>query len=182
VTVNETMQVFSYLFAPSGRLKPQSFVYGALAVYLFGLASHLLTTPDVLRRFGLWLFIAVQALLVWVWFCLHGKRLHDAGRSNGLALGIALLYLLSAVLLLVVADSFFGASSGLMGDANGTAALYLLLMLYIAATLIGSPHYDLVSLAVAILIFMAFVPIVLALGFTYWAATRPSADIKISKP
>ncbi len=175
------MRAVSYLFSPSGRLKVQSFIYGSVAVYLFGLASHLLTTPDVLHRFGLWPFIAVQVIVIWIWFCLHGKRLHDAGRSSGLALGIALLYLLSVVLLLVIADSFFNTASGLMGDANGSAALYLLLALYVAATLMGSPHYDLAWVAVALLTSMAFVPIAVALAFTGWAATRPSADVKISK-
>ena len=91
------MQAAQFLFSPNGRLKPQPFIYGALGVYLFGVASHLLTTPDVITHGGLWPFIAAQILLLWIWFVLHAKRLHDAGRSGGLAAGVALLYALSLV-------------------------------------------------------------------------------------
>jgi uncharacterized membrane protein YhaH (DUF805 family) len=170
------MQALRFLLSPSGRLKPQLFIYGALAIYLFGAASHFLTTPDVLRRGGLWPFIAVQLLLVWVWFCLHAKRLHDTGRSGGLALGIGLLYLLSVVLLLIVADGFFSTSAAPMADANAAGALWLLLVLTIASTLAGSAQYDLAWVVVAILTLMAFVPIVVALGFTAWLARRPTEN------
>ena len=36
-----------------------------------------------------------QALLIWMWFALHAKRLRDAGRTIGLAVGAAVLYALS---------------------------------------------------------------------------------------
>ena len=36
-----TMQALRFFFSPGGRLKPQPFIYGAIAVYLFGAASHL---------------------------------------------------------------------------------------------------------------------------------------------
>ncbi len=169
------MQPLRFLFSPSGRLKPQPFIYGALGVYLFGAASHFLTTPDVLRRAGLVPFVAMQLVLVWVWFCLHAKRLHDSGRSSGLALGIGLLYLLSVVLLLIVADGFFTTASVPMGDANASGALWLLLLLYIFSALAGSSQYDLTWVVVAILTLMAFLPILVALCFSVWVARKPSA-------
>jgi uncharacterized membrane protein YhaH (DUF805 family) len=159
-----------------GRLRPQPFIYGAIAVYLFGVASHLLTTPDVIRRGGLWPFIAVQILLVWIWFVLHAKRLHDAGKGDGLAVGVGLLYVLSIVLLLIVADGFFNTSDGLMHNASATSALELILLLYVVVTLIGSPHYDLAWLMVAMLTLVAFAPIVVAVSFTVWTARRPSVE------
>jgi len=64
-------------------------------VYLVGAASHLLTVPDVLGHAGLWPFVIVQGVLIWIWFVLHAQRLHDAGRGSGLAVGVALLYILS---------------------------------------------------------------------------------------
>jgi uncharacterized membrane protein YhaH (DUF805 family) len=170
------MQAISFLLSPSGRLKPQPFIYGAIAVYLFGAASHFLTTPDVLRRGGLWPFIAVQLILVWIWFSLHARRLHDAGRSSGLAVGIGLLYLLSVVLLLIVADGFLTTVNVPLGDANAAGALWLLLLLYIVSALAGSAQYDLAWVVVAILTFLAFVPIVAALGFTLWAARKPTEN------
>ncbi len=173
------MQALHFLFSPSGRLRPQPFVYGAAAVYLFGIASHLLTMPDVIARGGLWPFIAAQAVLIWIWFMLHAKRLHDAGRGNGLALGVGLLYVLAIVLLLIVADGFFNTSDGPMMNANATGALGLILMLYIVSTLLGATHYDLAWIVVAILTLMAFLPIIAALGLTIWAATQPSVGEKV---
>jgi uncharacterized membrane protein YhaH (DUF805 family) len=170
------MQAVSFFLSPGGRLKPRPFIYAAIAVYLFGAASHFLTTPDILRRGGLWPFMAVQLFLVWIWFSLHAKRLHDAGRSSGLAVGIGLLYLLSVVLLLIVADGFLTTANMPMADANSTGALWLLLVLYVVGALAGSTQYDLAWVVIAILTFMAFVPIVAALAFTLWAARRPSAE------
>jgi uncharacterized membrane protein YhaH (DUF805 family) len=166
------MHALSILFSPSGRLKPQPFIYGAIIVYLLGVASQLLTTPDIVGRDGLLLFIAAQLVLVWLWFSLHAKRLHDAGRSSGVAVGIALFYLLSVVLLLIVVDGVFTTASGPLGQANAGSAL---LLLYILGALSGSGQYDLTWVVVGVLIFMAVAPIVLAVGFTLWAASRPAA-------
>jgi uncharacterized membrane protein YhaH (DUF805 family) len=170
------MQALQFLFSPNGRLRPQPFIYGAAGVYLFGVASHLLTTPDVIRRGGLWPFVAAQILLVWIWFVLHAKRLHDAGRGAGLAAGVGLLYALSMVLLLIVADSFFNTSDGLMGNAGATSALELILLLYVIVTIVGSPHYDLAWFMVATLTVIAFAPIVVAVVFSVWAARRPRLE------
>src|SRR5580658_9709912 len=98
------MQSPGQLLSPGGRLKPQPFTYAAIAVYLAGAASHLLTAADVMTRAGLWPFLAAQILLLWLWFALHAKRLRDAGHGSGLAAGVALLYALSIALLLIVAD------------------------------------------------------------------------------
>lgn len=168
------MQPLSSLLSPSGRLRPQAFLYGALAVYLFGAASHLLTTPDVIGRAGLWPFAAAQVVLVWAWFVLHAKRLHDAGRGSGLAVGVSILYVLSVVLVMFIADSFFNTTDGLMANAGATGALELILLLYVIVTLIGSPHYDLAWAMVVVLMLVGFAPIMVALIFTVWAARRPS--------
>ena len=169
------MHALHFLLSPSGRLRPQPFIAAAVAVYLAGMASHLLTTPDVMQRGGLWPFIAAQILLIWIWFALHAKRLNDAGRGRGLAVGIGLLYALSVVLLVIVADGFFNTDL-VMGNASATSALQLLLLFYVIATLLGSPHYDLGWLMVAVLTLMAFVPVIVALVFSIWTASRPSAN------
>ena len=168
------MQATNFLFSPNGRLRPAPFIYGAVAVYLAGLASHLLTTPHVITRAGLWPFVAAQILLIWIWFALHSKRLRDAGRSNGLAVGVAVLYALSVLLLLIVADSFFNTSDGPMMDANATSALGLILVLYIISALAGSTQYDLAWIVVAVLTLMALVPIIAAVSLTLWSASQPS--------
>ena len=120
--------------------------------------------PSLSRRFS----------LLWIWFVLHAKRLHDSGRSGGVAAAVALLYVLSLVLLLIVADSFFNTSGGLMDNAPASSALELILLLYVIITLIGSPHYDLAWLMVVALMLIGFAPIVVAVGFSIWTARRPS--------
>jgi len=169
------MQALRFLFSPSGRLPPRAFVVGAIGIYLAGAASHLLTMPEVIARAGLWPFAAVQAILTWVWYALHGKRLRDAGRGPGLAAAVSVLYALAVALLLIVAAAFFNASAGAVPDANAKGALGLVLLVSIAAILLGAPSHDLAWVMVTILVAMALVPIILALVVTLWAATRPSA-------
>lgn len=169
------MQTAGFLLTPRGRLKPQPFIYGAVAVYLAGALSQRLTAPDVLTRAGPWPFIAVQLVLIWVWFVLHGKRLHDTGRTAGLAAGVGVLYMLSVALLTIVAAGFFYAPDNLMANADATSALGLILLVYIVATLLGSMQYDLAWAVVAILTLVAVLPTVVAVVFTIWAATRPSS-------
>jgi hypothetical protein len=121
-------------------------------------------------------FATAQALLTWIWVILHAKRLHDAARGYGLAIAVALLYLLSLVLLLILATNFLAGSESTLGEASATSALELILLLYIIMTLAGSLHYDLTSIVVGILTLCAFAPILIALVFTLWTATRTSAQ------
>jgi uncharacterized membrane protein YhaH (DUF805 family) len=167
------MNVLTVL-SPQGRLRSQPFLIGIALVYIAGAASHWLTLPDITARVGLWPFAAVQAVLTWLWFTLHAKRLHDAARRPGLAIAVALLYVLSLVLLLILAGNFLTGAESTLGNGNATSALELILLLYIVMTLAGSLHYDLTSVVVSILTLCALVPIVIAPVFTIWAATRPS--------
>ena len=164
------MQALAFL-SPRGRLQPQPFLIAVAIVYVAGAASHWLTVPDVIARAGLWPFAAVQAVLTWLWFVLHARRLHDAARGHGLAIAVALVYVLSLVLLLILATNFFAGSGSALGNASAASALELILFLYIVMT---SIHYDLAGIVVGILTLCAFVPILIALFFTLWTATRPS--------
>ena len=168
-------QLISFL-SPQGRLRPQPFITSIAVVYVVGAASHWLTLPDVTARVELLPFAAAQALLTWIWFILHAKRLHDAARGYGLAIAVALLYLLSLVLLLILATNFLAGSESTLGNASATSALELILLLHIIITLAGSLHYDLTSIVVGILTLCAFAPILIALVFTLWTATRTSAQ------
>jgi uncharacterized membrane protein YhaH (DUF805 family) len=170
------MQVLRLFFSPSGRLPPRLFAVAVAGVYFVGAASHLLTAPQAVARSGVWPFAVVQALLIWVWFVLHAKRLRDAGRGVSLAAGVSILYALSVVLLLIVAVSFYSPLAGSISDANAASALGLILLISIIAILLGSPHYDFAWLTVAILLVIAFVPAIVALVVTLWAATRTSGE------
>jgi uncharacterized membrane protein YhaH (DUF805 family) len=163
------------LMSPQGRLRPQPFLAAVAAIYIAGALSHWLTVPGVIAHVGLWAFAAAQAVLIWLWFVVHAKRLHDAGRRESLAVAVAILYVLSLVLLLLLATNFFaGLEAGSLGDASATSALELVLLLYIVMTLTGPVQYDLTWIVVVILTLFAFVPVVIALVFTLWAATRTS--------
>ena len=176
------MSALGFLFSPAGRLEPRPFITGAIGVYLVGAVSLLLTTINVVPRAGVLALVAIQLVTVWVWFCLHSKRLHDGGRSSGLAVGAGLLYLFSVMQLLIVPNGFFMPSSHLLGDANAGGGQLLILMVYVVSVLAGSSQYDLIPVVVAILIALTFLPIVVALAVTVWAARLkslpPGADSK----
>jgi hypothetical protein len=145
-------------------------------VYVAGVASHALTLPDVIKSAGLWPFLAAQIVLIWIWYALHAKRLRDAGKPVGLAVAASLLYALSVALLVIIAGAFYGALAGQGTDPNTASALGLILFVSIIAMLSGAPHDSLAWLIVAILLVIAYLPIVLAVLTTAWAATRPTAE------
>jgi hypothetical protein len=169
-------QGLSFLLSPSGILRPKAFLAAAILVYAVGAASHVLTTPRVIATAGPWPFATIQAVLIWLWFTLHSKRLRDAGVGMGLVAGVALLYALSVALLVIVEASFAGAITGQTGDAKAASGLELILLASVIALLLGSAHYDLTSAVVAILLAVEFIPIALAIGTTIWAAMRPSRE------
>jgi uncharacterized membrane protein YhaH (DUF805 family) len=86
----------------------------------------------VLERAGLWAFGAAQLALLWSWFALHAKRLRDGGRATGLALGVAVIYLLALVLLLMVLFFFLTPEepSGDTVPASSIVGMYMLLWLF----------------------------------------------------
>jgi hypothetical protein len=170
------MQAIRLVLSPFGRLAPEVFAIAAMVVYLAGIASQVLTMPTIMTRTGPWPFAAVQALLIWVWYVLHAKRLRDAGRSAGPAIGASILYALSVTLLLILAASFYVPMAGQGSDANAAGALGLILLISIVAVLLGSAHYDLTWLVVAILVLLSLLPVIFAIGVTVYAATRPSRE------
>jgi uncharacterized membrane protein YhaH (DUF805 family) len=170
------MQALRFLFLPSGRLGPRAFLVAVIAVDAAGAASQWFGLVGATARNGLWLFAVAQAVLTWVWFALHARRLRDAGRSIGLAAGAAILYALSVVLLLTVATSFFAVSPGSTTDVNTVGALTLILLLSVFESLAAASSYDLGRSIVAILVVLALLPIVVAMAVTLWAATGASVD------
>ena len=122
------MQALRFLFSTSGRLAPQAFVTAVIAIYVAGAAAQYFTVPNILAHAGLWPFAAVQAVLIWIWYALHARRLHDAGRSTGLAAGAATLYALSVVLLLILATGLFATSAVGASNSHAPDALVVLLV------------------------------------------------------
>ena len=170
------MQGLGLLFSPAGRLGPRAFIIAVVLLYLAAAASQALTLRDVIKSAGLWPFLAAQIVLVWIWYALHAKRLRDAGKPIGLAVAASLLYVLSVALLIIIAGAFYGALAGQGTDPNTASTLGLILVVSIIAMLSGTPHDSLAWLIVAILLVIAYLPIILAVVTTLWAATRPTAE------
>ncbi len=160
------------LFSPAGRLLPQAFIIAAGAVYVVGVASQWLTVPAVIDRAGLWPFVVAQALLIWLWYALHAKRLHDGGRAPARR---------RASPCSMRSRSRCSSSwrrrfsiPGRRRTLNSASALGLILFVLVVSVLLGSPHYDLAWAMVAILTAVALVPVIVAVIFTLWAARLPT--------
>jgi uncharacterized membrane protein YhaH (DUF805 family) len=171
----DDMQALHFLFSPSGRLRPQLFVWAVIVIYIAGLAAQWLTAPYVLKRIGIAPFAIAQILLIWMWFALHAKRLRDGGRRIGLAVGASVLYALGIVLLLVLGAGFIDLGPGGDWGPAGSTALGLIVLLSVIGILLHTANYDLIWPVVAgFLTVMALLPPIVALAVTVWAATRPS--------
>jgi len=169
------MDALRLLFSPSGRLGPQVFIINVVVVYAVGVGAQWLASEEIQRNAGIWPFAVVQALLIWIWYVLHAKRLRDANRSTGAAAGAAVLYALSVVLLLIVATNFFLVTSGRPSEPATTAVLNVILFLAVLLELWRQQAHDLNTLVVDLFIIMAFVPMIVAVAVTIYAATRPGA-------
>ena len=112
---------------------------------------------------------------------LHARRLHDSGRPADIAAGAAALYALSVVLLLIVAINFFTPVAG-GADPNATAALNIILLIAVVAALTQTSGHDIGGLILGACIVMAFLPVIVAVAVTLWAATGPTAGSGAGEP
>ena len=72
----------------------------------------LISPPVTARRYGVLPFAVAAGRSTWAWFALHARRLRDAGRPTGPALGIAILYALAIVLLMLLIEPIVGPTAG----------------------------------------------------------------------
>jgi hypothetical protein len=145
-----------------GGLAPGHFLAAIGAVYLLGLASQMITAPVMLTRFGVWPFLAMQAVLTAAWTMLHVRRLRHAGRGIAPAQGIAIIHALAIVLLVLVGAFFIdnAPEEGWMPQS--------LLLLRQLVTLDRGAGDPLTILGLA-----ACAALLLAPAFSLWAAAQP---------
>jgi uncharacterized membrane protein YhaH (DUF805 family) len=176
------MESLVSFFSASGRIAPRPFAVAVAAVYVLSFFSQVLISPPLSARVGLLPFAIAQAALTWTWFALHARRLRDAGRPTGPALGIAILYALAMVLLMLLIEPIVGPIVG----AAATEAprfdpielwVFLLLLAALAAQAGGFFYY----LALVILT-LILAPMVIAVGFSIWAGKLPSAAAAAPPP
>src|SRR5262245_25776731 len=163
------MESLALFFCARGRLAPRAFTAATAVVYGTAFLSQLLISRPVMLRAGLAPFALVQAIAIWCWFCLHAKRLRDAGRRIGVAVAIAVLYALAVILFLLLVALIMP-----FGDAAQTArpddvpTLPLLIATLTAET-------GIFAYVAAAILALVVAPVPMAIGLSIWAATRPAA-------
>jgi len=170
------MESFAQFFSPFGRTARNPFAQGAVLVYVLIVASYLLVSQPVVTRSGVAPFALAQVALTYAWYALHARRLRDAGYGTGWALVIAILYCLGVALFLLLAQLVSVVDNGKDGSALGL----LLILLFIVAVFAGDPS-PLVGVALGLL-FVIVTPLLIALGFSIWAGTRPPLPAENAPP
>jgi uncharacterized membrane protein YhaH (DUF805 family) len=154
------------------RLGRGPFVVAAMAVYGASFLSQGLLTAPVTKLFSVVPFLIVQVVLIWLWIVLHRRRLRDAGRPSGMAIGIALLYALE-VILLALLIWMLTAPADQTGDSAGIFHLYLIL--YLIGSLGGESNLAGLQYWLIGLVALLLMPAAISVIFSLWTATRPSA-------
>jgi len=157
-----------------GRLAPKPFALGVAAVHIAGIAAQALLMGEVIARAGLWPFIIAQVALTGIWLVLHIRRLRDAGQGPAAAIGIALVYVLSIGLLLMLV-AFLTHPDGVMprgGESPASDAAIGTLLVVFLFNILFTPDFGVFSTILKGLILIAFLPAVISLLFSVRTALR----------
>ena len=168
------MDPLALFLSSSGRVAPRTFTIAILLVYVAGFLSQILLGAPVIARSGLWPFALTQGLLTWVWFALHAKRRRDAGAGTGAAAGIAILYALSITLLLLVLAFFMSVASQNAAEGAGSSSIASFLILFYLLALFSGDMGSISGVIMGLLL-IAFAPAIIAIAYSIYAGTQPSA-------
>jgi uncharacterized membrane protein YhaH (DUF805 family) len=158
----------------TSRLARGPFIVAVVAVYALSFVSQMLLSAPVTSRMSVAPFVLVQIVLIVAWIVLHRRRLHDAGRPAGIAIGIAMIYALEMVLLTLLIW-IVSAPSGTSNFADdGAGVFHLFAVLYLLGVLSGDPNLGALQIWLMGFAVVMFLPILIAICFSVWAATRPS--------
>jgi uncharacterized membrane protein YhaH (DUF805 family) len=135
----------------------------------------------VMLRIGLAAFALVQAMAIWAWFCLHSKRLRDADRPIGSAVAIVVLYALAMILLLLIIVLVVGMTPG-ADAATAGGRTDVLISSYLVRTLAGDPEPGFFAYVAVGILALIFAPMLIGMGFSIWAGTRPRAAPAPTQP
>ena len=144
------------------------------AVYAASFVSQMLLSAPVTARMSVVPFVAVQAVLIWLWIVLHRRRLRDAGRPSGIAIGIAMIYVLEVVLLALLIG-VLTSSSAQTGDPESSAGVFhLFAIIYLIGMMSGESSLGALQFWLMGLAVVMFLPVLISIAFSIWTATRPS--------
>lgn len=157
----------------AGRLARGPFVYAVIAVYLLSFLSQMLLSAPVTARMSVVPFVLVQIVLIAAWIFLHRRRLRDAGRPTGIAIGIAMIYALEVVLLTLLIW-IVSAPAGTSNFADeGAGVFHLFAFLYLLAVLTKDSNLGALQMWLLGFAVVMSLPILISICFSVWAATRP---------
>jgi uncharacterized membrane protein YhaH (DUF805 family) len=164
----------SLVHSQAGRLARGRFIVAVVVVYALSFVSQMLLSAPVTGRMSVVPFVLVQIVLIAAWIVLHRRRLHDAGRPTGIAIGIAMIYALEMVLMTLLIWIVSAPAGTSTFSDEGAGVFHLFAFLYMLGVLTGDSNLG--ALQVWLMGFAAvmFLPIVIAVCFSVWAATRPS--------
>jgi uncharacterized membrane protein YhaH (DUF805 family) len=172
------MESLAAVFSAAGRIAPRPFWVGAFVVYLASFFTQFLLAAPVTARASVLPFVLAQAGIAWLWYALHAKRLRDAGRPNGAAVALSVLYVLAIVLLLLVvaAATAPGGSPPVVGAAPppSPSIFDVFLLLFILGVVFNQPSLGIFGVILLVVVALVLLPIVIAMAFTVWVGTRPS--------
>jgi hypothetical protein len=152
----------------TSRLARGPFVLAVIVVYALSFVSQmLLSAPVTARR-------SVQIALIWCWIVLHRRRLRDAGRPTGIVIGIAAIYALEVVLLTLLIWIVSSPSGTSDFADSGAGIFHLFAIVYLLGVMTGDPSLGALQVWLMGFAVVMFLPILIAIGFSLWAATRPS--------
>ena len=164
------MDPLALFFSTEGRLTPKAFWLSLLAVYAAGIASQFLLMSNVTARSGIWPFVAVHGVVLWVWTALHIKRLRDAGRPAAGAWAIAVLYALSVGLALLLVALIMTPTTGVSDSpAQAWLAFALLAVLFM---FLFDGDFGPISLMFKALALIACLPFILSFTFSLYTGLR----------
>jgi len=172
------MSLLKVAFSPLGSLSPRTFAPAVVLVYAAGLLSYLLLMGSVTAVTGALAFLLAQAMVTWIWYMLHAKRLRDCDRPTGLALAIATLYALSVILFLLLIVLVTSGDMAQSVDAVPRTHIDLLAVLGSIGMILR--HSNIGASGYLILAFLALslLPVAIAVCFSLWVGTRASAPAK----
>jgi uncharacterized membrane protein YhaH (DUF805 family) len=165
----------SSLLSQNGRLARGPFVVAVIPIYLASFASQMLLSAPVTAQVSVVPFVLVQVALIWLWIVLHTRRLRDAGRPTGIVIGIAMIYVLEVVLLVLLIWLIL-ASAGPTGGASSDASIFhLFVILYLLGMMTGDPALGALQIWMMGFAAVLLLPVAIAVIFSVWTATRTNA-------
>jgi uncharacterized membrane protein YhaH (DUF805 family) len=158
----------------TSRLARGRFTFAVIVVYALSFVSQMLLSAPVTARTSVAPFALVQIVLIAAWVVLHRRRLRDAGRPAGIAIGIAIIYALEMVLLTLLIWIVSAPSGSSTFADDGAGVFHLFAFVYLLGALSGDANLGVLQVWLIGFAVVMFLPILIAICFSVWTATRPS--------